>query len=203
VGESGPVEQAAGKGVEWILDKLTEKWKLVAGILLIAGLGIAGFLAVEIGGALKIIGTLIALVIFALLMKFPEAFSSVGGTDVEMPLAVIIAATQGFWVALAFILTVSIIGSRLINEAPQYTVASIGIFSSAAFLTRFVPINEGNVVVVAILFIIVGFIMGAPIYLSMGNPIQTLVLYCFVNIVWNYVFLSNFSHYFLPALGGL
>ncbi len=197
------IKQTAMNGREWILDKVTEKWKLIGVLLLLAGLGIVGFLAVEIGGTLKLIGTLIALVIFALLMKFPEAFSSVGGTDVEMPLAVIIAATQGFWVALAFILTVSIIGSRLINEAPQYTAASIGIFSSAAFLTRFVPINEGNMVVVAVLFIIVGFIIGAPIYLSMGNPIQTLVLYCFVNIVWNYVLLSNFSHYFLPALGGL
>lgn len=188
---------------EWVLDRLVENWKIVGIVIIVLILGISGSLAVKMAGTLKLIGTLLGLAAFALLMKFPEAFSSTGGTDVEMPLAVIIAATQGFWVALAFIFTVSLAGARLINEAPQYTATSMIIFSSAAFLTRFVPINEGNVVLVAVLFIIAGFIIGAPVYLSMGNPIQTLVLYCFVNIVWNYVFLSNFSRYFIPALGGL
>lgn len=188
---------------ERILNGITEYWAIFALAVILSALGISIFIATAFAGTIKLAGTIFGLIIFALLMKFPEAFSSVGGTDVEMPLAVILSATQGVWTALGFVFVVSLVGSRLINERPQYTLVSLLIFSAAAFLVRFVPVSSANIVLVAVLFIIVGFFIGAPFYISMGNPIQTLVLYSFVNIVWNYVFLTNFSNYFLPALGGL
>jgi len=188
---------------ERILDSVTEHWAVFALAVILAALGISIAIATAFAGTIKLAGTIFGLIIFALLMKFPEAFSSVGGTDVEMPLAVILSATQGVWTALGFVFVVSLVGSRLINERPQYTLISLIIFSAAVFLVQFVPVSSSNIVLVSVLFIIVGFFIGAPFYVSMGNPIQTLVLYCFVNIVWNYVFLTNFSHLFLPALGGL
>jgi hypothetical protein len=188
---------------ERILNSITEYWAVFALFVILAALGISFFLATAFAGTIKLAGTIFALIVFALLMKFPEAFSSIGGTDVEMPLAVILSATQGVWTALGFVFVVSLVGSRLINERPQYTLISLVIFSAAVFLVQFIPVSSANIVLVATLFIIVGFFIGAPFYISMGNPIQTLLLYCFVNIVWNYVFLTNFSQYFLPSLGGL
>ncbi len=195
-----------GLAVSWrekLLDSITYNWAALAIVLILAALGTAFFIAASFAGAIKVAATIFGLILFALLMKLPEAFSSVGGTDVEMPLAVIFSATRGVWTALGFVLIVSLVGSRLINERPQYTLVSLIIFSIAAFLTQFVPVTSGNIVLVATLFIVVGFFIGAPFYLSMGNPLQTLVLYSFVNIVWNYVFLTNFSQYFIPAFGGL
>jgi len=195
-----------GLAVTWrerILDSIAYNWAALAIVLVLSAIWAAVFIATSFAGAIKLAATIFGLVIFALLMKFPEAFSSVGGTDVEMPLAVILSATRGVWTALGFVLVVSLVGSRLINERPQYTLVSLVIFSLAAFLAQLIPATSGNIVLVATLFIIVGFFIGAPFYVSMGNPLQTLALYCFVNIVWNYVFLTNFSNYFLPALGGL
>ena len=91
---------------ERILDSVTEHWAVFALAVILAALGISIAIATAFAGTIKLAGTIFGLIIFALLMKFPEAFSSVGGTDVEMPLAVILSATQGVWTALGFVFVV-------------------------------------------------------------------------------------------------
>lgn len=176
---------------------------LLYGLLIVLGLAFSSSLLVfAYGSTLKVTLTLLGLFVLVLLSKIPDRFSHIGGTDLGMALMILVANSKGALMGILFGVGSVLIGAKLINEPPQNTFVSSIIHAIVAVLASYIALTEGNLLLFSMLFILAGHAIGSPIYILMGNPPQTQLLFVFVNILWDFVILRNFGVLILSLLAG-
>jgi hypothetical protein len=184
-----------------LLDQLVLNWKLfLAGVIALTFV-LSGFIVTTFSHEVSVVSTIVLLAILGVLLKIPDRYSSIGGTDIGMAATVIIASTQGALMGVMFAAFVTIVGGRTIEEGPQFTAASTIIHMLVAVLAALlVVLTPESYLFPVLAFVIAGHLVGAPTYVALGNPPETQLVFSLVNIIWNYALLGAFGVYLLQLL---
>ena len=176
-----------------LFDKLVSNLAVVTAVIVAMVLVLSGFLLLTFAHEIEIFLIVLILAFLSLLFKIPDRYSSIGGTDIGMVSVVMIASTQGLPMGILFAVFVTVVGGRLINEGPQFTVASTFIHIIVAVLSAFLVLEPSNFLFYTMAFVVGGNLIGTPTYIALGNPPHTQLVFSFVNIIWNYAVLSAFG----------
>lgn len=180
-----------------MFDKLVSNLAVLTAVIVAMVLVLSGFLLLAFAHEIEVFLIMLILALLSLLFKIPDRYSSIGGTDIGMVSVVMVASTQGAPMGLLFAVFVTVAGGRLINEGPQFTLASTLIHMLVAVISAFLVLEPSNFLFYTMAFVVGGHLVGAPTYIALGNPSHTQLVFSFVNIIWNYAVLSAFG---LPVL---
>ena len=183
-----------------VLKRSLTSWGILLGICLACIVLTFWFLVLSFRSELRVLTCILFLGAFAILMKIPDRYSSIGGTDVGMACSVMIASAVDMLSGVVFAFLVTIIGGKVVSEGPQYTVVSTIIHVAVAVMASFFVLNPENLLFICLGFIIAGHAVGCPSYIAMGNPAQRQLLFSIINIIWNFVLIRNFGPTVLTLL---
>jgi len=177
-----------------LLDQLVLNWKLFLAAIIAMTFAISGFILTAFSHEAGVISTIALLALLGVLLKIPDRYSSIGGTDIGMAATVIVASTQGALMGVMFAAFVTIVGGRTIDEGPQFTFASAIMHVIVAVLAAFlVVLTPESYLFPVLAFVVAGHLVGAPTYIALGNPPETQIVFSLVNIIWNYVVIGAFG----------
>ncbi len=170
------------------------------GAVALAGIIIL-LLVASFAAEFKLTGALLFLMLLSLLLKFPDSFSSTGGLEISMVLGVMIAAIHGFKLAALFLFVLLTVGAYIVKERPQSTALTLFFHLLFALLASvFATITPENFLWVTMVFLLISHLVSGPFYVLTGWPLQSQLMFMFVNLLWNYIFFNNFGLIFYNIL---
>ena len=183
------------------LDKIEEKWPLIAAAVLALVLGLSAYIAKNASFGMADGMTIAILFGISLLLKYPGRYSSVGGTDVDTVMAIIITAAKGPFIGFGFLLALAIIGREISLESPQDTAITIGAHVPIVIVASMAGIGAEDLVLKTMAIVIGSLFILAPLRVMAGAPPRNAAIGAVIKIIWSYAFLRAFGSGILGLLG--
>jgi len=183
------------------LDRIEEKWPVIAAGIGIAVLCLAIFVALGLPWGIAEYASLPLLFGLALALKYPGRYSSVGGADVDTVMAIIVTAAKGPWTGFGFLLALATIGRKISLESPQDTAITIGAHMPIVIAASMAGIGPQDLVLKTMAIAIGSLLLLAPLRAMAGAPPRNVAIGAGIKVIWSYAFLSAFGAKILELLG--